>query len=169
MEFISLKCADKLKIGKVMFGKINYIKAITIYLFLLLLGFGNVLYGQSGPVGKIIPKSEADAQFGSVLNSVTVPAAEVVDWLAQSNNYIMFRIINNSLQVLGDNRTPISTGGAQILPSDIFHLYNKSKVAELLSLGNGTTFSFEVRQNVFSITKDENTLEFGYPCPPFCF
>ncbi len=140
--------------------------------FLTLIGFifvYNTTTIHAGDVaGKIITKTEADTQFGPVLNSVNVSSGQVTDWLSKSSSYIMFSIINNQLYVVDNNRVVIFPSGATVQPSEIFHVYSISKVSELISLGGGGTINFEVRENVFSLTIGNYTLEFGTFCPPYC-
>lgn len=150
----------------------NISRIIRIYfitLTVILLGFSGTTMSQTQVVGKIISKSDANTQFGLVLTSVTVSASQVNSWLTQTNNYVMFSIKNNQLYVLGDGRATIYPSGASVSPSEVFHLYSKSKVGEELSLGGSSSVTFEVRQNVFSITDGNYTLEFGGSCPPYCY
>lgn len=147
-------------------------KKIVLFLITLIIiffGITGTANSQDKIIGKVISKNEANNLFGPVISSVTISASQLNSWLTKSENYIMFAIKNNKLFVLGDNRTPIATNGSSISPGEIFHIYSKSKVQELLSSGEGTAIVFEIRQNVFSITKDESTLEFGDNCPPYCW
>ena len=119
-------------------------------------------------VGKIITKSEANTQFGTVLVSDSVSAEQVMKWVGASESHIMFNIMNNQVYVLTNNRKVVAPEGAIIQDSDTFHVYSTSKVTELLSVSRAAVVAFEIRANVFSLTAGEYTLEFSLLCPPYC-
>lgn len=119
-------------------------------------------------IGKIIPKPEADILFGPVITSVEFPAAQVLEWLNSSNDYILFNIKDNRLYVLTNTRAVIYPSTESVQASEVFHVYSISKVVELLSTGGKGSVSFEIRKSVFSITSGNETLEFGGYCPPYC-
>ncbi|MBK7980263.1 MAG: hypothetical protein IPK06_09775 [Ignavibacteriae bacterium] len=80
----------------------------------------------------------------------------------------MFKLENDKLTVLGDQRKVISPNTIAIESSEVFHMYSKSKVIEILIKGGNTQTYFENRKNVFSITNGNYTLEYSTPCPPYC-
>jgi len=80
----------------------------------------------------------------------------------------MFKIINSSLFILGDNRVVLCPAGSSVPDDVVLHLFSKSKVIELLSLGNSGNTVIENRLNVLTVTNGDYTLEVSYPCPPFC-
>ena len=123
-------------------------------------------YGQE--IGKIISAEAADKDFGSVSTSILVQTTTVEEWLAETNDKIMFMIENDKMTVLGDSRNVIFSATDFSDNNQKFHMLSKIKVSELIMNGNKSTTFFEMRDNVFTVTNGEFTLEFSTPCPPFC-
>jgi hypothetical protein len=118
--------------------------------------------------GKIITKGEADKEFGPVLQFVDLSVETLGELINQTTDRLMFRIINNQVNVLDDSRSVIYTYGVQINPQDVFTVFSVSLIRELLSGGIGPSVRVEQRSDVLSITYGDNTLEFGTLCPPYC-
>ncbi len=138
-------------------------------ILLLVLSFAVSAAYAADPIGKIISKTEADSSFGNVLISVSMTKENVVEFQNKcTTNVIMFDISDSKLRVLDGNRQPILNVDSPVKDTDVFHVYSMSKVQELLSLSADSNVLFEVRENVFSITSGDYTLEFGNPCPPIC-
>lgn len=127
------------------------------------------LHAQSTPAGKLITVIEADSLFGGVQISVNFTSDSVQNWLALTDSVIMFSIRDSQLVVLGDKRKVISPDGAEVKPDDVFHVYSKSKVEELMHVGAEPVINFEQRKSVMTIKDGSSVLEFGDNCPPFCW
>ena len=119
--------------------------------------------------GKIFTKSEANQRFGPVLVSVSVPTGDLQGMLNKTGNYIMFKIVNNSVIVLNNNRNVIFPQGKSINAQEVFSLYSVSVLNDLLSRGDDTVIYVEQRSEVLSITYGGSTMEVGAFCPPFCY
>lgn len=124
---------------------------------------------QNNQIGQIFTKNDADVRFGSVISSVSIPTNDLNSVLVNTVNFAMFKIINGSLFILGDKRVVLSPPGGSVPDEMVLHLFSKSKVIELLSLGNSGYTVVENRQNVLTVTNGDYTLEVSMPCPPFCF
>ena len=118
--------------------------------------------------GELFTNSEAGQKFGPVLVSVKVPTETVQDLLNQTYNYIMLKIVNNSVIVLDNNRNSIYPREKSINAEDVFTLFSVSIVNDLLSNGNHPYVYVEQRSEVLTISYGEYTLELGSICPPFC-
>lgn len=119
--------------------------------------------------GKIFTREEANSLFGSTDSTAVIAPAELAAAIAKTDKNVMFRIFEGKAVVLGDRRTPIyPTTSFVVGETDVYHAYSKAKVLELLSKGKGDMVYLENRKNVFSVTFGEYTLEFSYPCPPWC-
>ena len=141
-------------------SKIRFVS--ILFLFLLV----SSVYSQE--VGEVFSAQEANNNFGKVLESYSVSTSTVRSWLNSTDDKIMFLLKNGMLTVLGDDRVLIYSNTQYSETSEVFHLYSKSKVAELLYKGGNSTTNFENRENVFTINNGNYTLEISYPCPPHC-
>jgi hypothetical protein len=120
------------------------------------------------PYGKIFSKSEADQKFGSVLESVTLDINQFNNLLNQTNDYIMFRVLNGKLTVLDNKRNVLYPLGEKINSSDVFILFSVSVVNQLISVSSNSSISIEKRVSVLTVTYGEQTMEVGSFCPPYC-
>lgn len=120
-------------------------------------------------IGQIFGKSEANTLFGSVLESVTMSQSQLSSILSQTQNYVMFKVSNGTVTILGDGRAVLYPTGTSVGPTEVFNVVSKSKVIELLNLGTGSQLFIERRSQTLTITKDMNTLEEMQPCPPYCY
>lgn len=141
-------------------------KKIAIMVILFISFLSSINYSQE--IGQIFDSKEADELFGPVLEKMSINADELKSILSSTDNKIMFRLENNEYTILGDNRKLLYCSDNFVEQNQVFHLYSKSKVIELLNKGNKQTVILENRQNVFSITVGNYTLEKGAPCPPNC-
>ena len=139
---------------------------ISLFFFVFVLFVSISISGQE--IGKIYSTQEANTKFGAVKESKSVPTADVLDWLNKTGNKIMFRLKNGSLTVLGDHRELVYSSSKYSENNELFHLYSKSKVSELIKNNTSRTTIFENRDDVFSITNGASTLEMSWPCPPKC-
>jgi hypothetical protein len=120
------------------------------------------------PQGKILSKENADQLFGPVLVSREIPTETLKMYTNQSTNVIMFKLMNNDLYILDNNRNALLPLGATINSSEVFSMYSVAIVQQLLSDG-GSPFSYvEKRNSVLTITNGVFTLEYSILCPPLC-
>ena len=140
-------------------------KSVLLCLFLSIFMSTSLI---AQPYGQIFTKQEAEGQFGPVLTSVTFTRQNIQHYLTQTNNYIMFRVVNNSAIILDNHRMPLYPIGVKMNSSDQYVMYSTSVLEELLSLGNNNTVYIEQRSNVLSISNGEFTMEVGVLCPPIC-
>lgn len=145
--------------------KINESKVLFLFFYIFL--FSTVSFSQT--VGKIYSKEKANTLYGNVIDSTSVSLCNLISAINQTKNYVMFQIINGELIILGDGRKVLYPVGKNVSPKEVFALYSKSKMIELLCLGNGNTVTVEKRKDHLTVTFGLNTLEFGEPCPPFCY
>ncbi len=145
--------------------KINESKILLLFFYIFL--FSTVSFSQT--VGKIFSQEEANNLFGNVIESIPINLCDLISVLNQTQNYIMFQINNGELIILGDGRKILYPIGKNVDPKEVFALYSKSKVIELLCLGSGNTVAVEKRQSHLTVTFGLNTLEFSEWCPPICY
>jgi len=140
-------------------------KKISLFslIFILLL---NTMYGQE--VGKIFTSNEADSLFGKVIESKIVSSSILKEWLNSTNDKVMFKLENDNLTVLGDQRDLIFSNSSYTESNAVFHMFSKSKVLELLKKGGDSNSYFENRSKVLTITNGNFTLDLATPCPPYC-
>lgn len=128
---------------------------------------GNTLcFGQVA--GKLFPEYVANQKYGAVIDSVEFPIKNLKNWLNQSHDYIMFKIVNNSLIVLDQDRKVIYPTGAKVDTADVFSMYSKSVVEDLISVGDTKAVVFQQREKVLTVTVGNVTMEVSALCPPFC-
>ena len=144
--------------------KTNNSKVLLVIFFTLL--FSTVSFSQT--VGKIISQAEANNLFGGVIESAPISLCDLISVLNQTQNYIMFQINSGELVILGDGRKVLYPAGRNVDSKEVFALYSKSKVIELLCSGGGNIVTVEKRQSHLTVTFGLNTLEFSSWCPPFC-
>jgi hypothetical protein len=120
------------------------------------------------PIGTIFSNTEADSSYGSVLSSVEISSSQLSSLFNRTNKYLMFKIIGNTLYILGDGRTVLYPQAGSVDSAEVFAVYSKSKVNELTEKGEESTTVVERRNEVYSLTNGQYTLEVGNWCPPFC-
>lgn len=120
------------------------------------------------PQGKIMSNEEANASFGAVLISKEIPTSTLQSLLNVSNKVIMFGIIKNDVYVLDNMRNVLMPAGLSVSSSDVFSMYSKVIVQQLLEAGSSPVTYIEKRENVLTVTNGSSTLEFAWLCPPFC-
>ena len=118
--------------------------------------------------GKILSKENADQLFGPVLVSKEIPTDTLMMYTNQSFNVIMFKLMNNELYILDNDRNVMLPLGATINSTEIFSMYSVVIVQQLLSDGNSPFTTVEKRKDVLTITNGEFTLEYSILCPPLC-
>jgi len=118
--------------------------------------------------GKILSKENADQIFGPVLLSHEIPTETLKNFTYQSVNVIMFKLMNNDLYILDNNRNVLLPLGVTINSTEVFSMYSVTIVQQLLSNGNSPFTTVEKRKDVLTITNGMFTLEYSLLCPPFC-
>lgn len=118
--------------------------------------------------GKILSKENADQIFGPVLLSHEIPTETLKSFTYQSVNVIMFKLMNNDLYILDNNRNVLLPLGVTINSTEVFSMYSVTIVQQLLSNGNSPFTTVEKRKDVLTITNGMFTLEYSLLCPPFC-
>ena len=144
----------------------TFLKTVPLIFVLLFLSNSTI---SAQTYGKIFTNQQADNLFGPVLASVSVSRTTFQSFLNQTNNYIMFKVVDNGAIVLDNNRNKISPPtNISISPSEEFTVYKVSVVSELLSKGTDNTVYIQQRSNVLSISTGGFTMEVGSICPPYC-
>ena len=124
-------------------------------------------------IGKIL--SDNDSKnfynlYGSVLNSVEMPADFFEGLLNKTNETVLLKISSNTIQVLDENRNEIYPGINAIDPEEIFYAFSKKNLLELLKKNNSSVVTFEMLEGAKSISVRGGSYMICelVPCPPFC-
>lgn len=138
-----------------------------VIIFLILISFVKIT-GQS-EVGVIYSRSDAQDIFGKVDFSIGMNTDEIKKILSSTSKVIMFKIYNQKLVILGDERKVLLNQSTYNINNvDEFRLFSKSKLEELLMKGLDKYTFIELRNGVLTISNNAYTLEDSVPCPPFC-
>ena len=137
-------------------------------LFVSFIVLANLSNSFAQTYGEIFTVSEANQNYGSVLKSISISRTTLENLLNETNNYIMFRIVNNRVFVLDDTRRVLRPKNMLVNSRDVFTMYSKSVVQDLLSQGSGSDVYIEQRSSVLTVTYGNYTMEVGSICPPFC-
>ena len=119
-------------------------------------------------MGKIITVKQAENELGKVTEKIDIKSEKVLSWLDSENEKLMFLLKDKSLFVQGKSRNIIYSTSEYVESEDVFHVFTKTKINELLNLGGDDLTIFENRSSVFSILNGKFTLDYLLPCPPFC-
>ena len=120
-------------------------------------------------VGKIYSNTEANTLYGPVLSTVPISSIQITKLTFQTTNYLMFRILNGNLTILGDKRIGLYPATATISAKDVFRYLSISLIQKIIKDGNSPSTFIETRNNgVLTITNGVYTLENAVMCPPFC-
>jgi hypothetical protein len=136
------------------------------FLFCLMFLFSATCKSQE--IGKIYSKADAKAAFGIVKDSVSFSADDFRKILTGTEKFVMMKLVNGKLIILGDGRKVLYPPDAKVDPNDPFSFCSKSKVIELLKLSNSSTLTFEQRNFWNTISYDTDVLEDMVVCPPWC-
>lgn len=138
-----------------------------VIIFLILISFIKIT-GQS-EVGVIYSRNDAQDIFGKVDYSIGMNTDEIKKILSSTSKVIMFKIYNQKLVILGDERKVLLNQSTYNINNvDEFRLFSKSKLEELLMKGLDKYTFIELRNGVLTISNNAYTLEDSVPCPPFC-
>ncbi len=142
----------------------NHSFAFVLFLFLI-----SAFEINAQTVGKVYTKQAADSIYGPVLNSTIINTQDLQSLFSKTFNYLMFKVIQDNLVILDDNRNPIYPADFSVSEYDVFNYCSVSKLQELISNGNDPFTFVENRQKVLTITNGGFTLEEIQPCPPYCY
>ncbi len=137
-------------------------------IFILIVFLCNFYLASAQTIGVIYTKAEADQKFGQVLNSVEMNVVQLNTLLNKSGNYLLFKINEENLYILDENRRPLYPADFTVRPEEVYEIVSISKIQELLNQGQNQQIFFEARKNVYSLTNGDFTLEEIADCPPFC-
>jgi len=118
--------------------------------------------------GRIISATEGETLFGKVVSSYQLGSTELLGYIQNAGNLIMFAEENAELYVAGTGRKILSSNVQPPSPDLVFNVFNVSKVDELLALGGNTQTDVQIRTDVLDLRNGAFMLEFGTPCPPYC-
>lgn len=119
--------------------------------------------------GKIYTKEEADKLFGKVIESVAVDIEKFNSIMAMTETNIMFRVMNETLFILGDDRKVLYPAGSSVTKEEVFHRAGKPVIEELLSQCKNAQVIVERREDCTTLTYGNNTVEEMVLCPPYCW
>jgi hypothetical protein len=118
--------------------------------------------------GRIFSKDEAASAFGNVALSIHLSSSLLLSLCSKTNKYLMFNIKSGGLSVLGDSRILLYPESFNVDASEIYAVYSKTIIEELLESGGEDVTFIEQRKEVLSLTNGAFTLEMGSWCPPLC-
>jgi hypothetical protein len=72
------------------------------------------------------------------------------------------------LTILGDNRILLYSLTSYLEKNEVFHVFSKNKVSELITISKNDMCYLENREKAFTITKGNFILDLSEPCPPRC-
>ena len=144
----------------------NLISKFSILLISIAI-FSSITMGQE-KVGKIFTKQQADQIYGKVTKSVEISTENLKKLLNYTQDKVMFRIENNKIIILGDERASLLSEDKAVDSDKIFFMFSKSQVLEMLNMGKAGTTTAQMRNNVFTLENGDTVLEIAYPCPPYC-
>src|SRR5574338_615782 len=122
-----------------------------------------VLFGlELFPQGKILSKENADQLFGPVLLSKEIPTETLKMYANQSYNVIMFKLINNDLYILDNNRNALLPLGAIINSKEVFSMYSIAIDPQLLSGRNSPFTTVEKSKDILTITNGAFAFEYSF-------
>lgn len=135
-------------------------KIISIITLVLLCG--SIAYAQ----GEVFTAQEAEVNWGKADQKIKIATETLKRWI-ENEDYIMFKIVNNRLSVLGEERKNLA-GNFTAKADDVYAVYSSKVVAELLKKGGEDVSYIETRNGVTTVTNGTYTMEMSYPCPPCC-
>lgn len=145
----------------------------NLLVFVFIFSFLSSVYAQVS--GEIFTKEKADELFGEVKESVELSLETVQSFVESTDDFIMFKIVDGSLIVANSQRKIFYNKKNLIFSDvDVFYMYSTFVFEELIfnyiddGAESDNLISFEMREEVFSVTAGQNTMEHATPCPPFC-
>lgn len=143
-------------------------KLINIISVLMILLILSPINSSAQTYGKIFPKEEAEKIFGKVIESQPFSRTDFVKILSGTENTIMYKFINGTLVILGDQRKLLYPESFKVDPKEQFYLFSKSIVDVLLQKADVGDVVIEHRQFSTTVTNQNYTLEESMICPPIC-
>lgn len=141
---------------------IRFLMLLTAIVFVLNIN----CFGQR--YGRLFTRATANEKFGPVVDSIEFSVENFQELLNETDNYTMFKIVNDTIIILNQNRQVLYPEGLIINSKEVFTVFSKSVVEDLISVGNSKAVYFEQRGKVFSVTVGNVTMEVGASCPPVC-
>lgn len=118
--------------------------------------------------GQIYSKTQADQMYGKVLESEPISTNLLNQLMTQTTSVLMFKIIDGTVYVLGDNRVVLHPPNQQVGDGVVFTLFSISVIKDLLTDGGDSDTAVEQREEVLTLTNGDYTMELGMWCPPNC-
>ena len=118
--------------------------------------------------GKIYSKTEANQMYGDVLESEPISTSLLNQLMTQTSSVLMFKLINGTVYVLGDNRVVLHPPNQQVGDGVVFTLFSISVIKDLFTDGGDSDTTVEQRERVLTLTNGDYTMESGSWCPPDC-
>ena len=140
---------------------------VAALIFLSGLSFAQT-HTTTGVIGKLYTKTQADQIYGPVLQSVSINTATLQTLLAKSPKYIMFNIINGQLVISTPQRNVLSGQMTALSASQKMGVISTSVVNQLIQQGGSSTTTIELRNNILTLSNNNDTGTIGSWCPPFC-
>lgn len=134
---------------------------ILVFFFLFTTSF-------SQDYGVIYSALKANEIYGEVDQSFQISKAILDTTLNSSENIVMFKFINEECYVFDNSKNVLLGSNHSVEKPAQFYVFSINKIMELLKLGGSNTVHLEMRENVFTVTVGEYTLEDAMWCPPFC-
>lgn len=146
--------------------------------------------GKYGIIGKSFNKGEANILFGKVMGSIRVAKADIEKAIEKAGDYVLFGIKNSRVYVLNEKKYSLTEREFSFSRDEVAYMFSTKVVKEFLERTHGKYLTFELRYNspkvrdpksgqystsssqsgdiIFTVTGDEETLEYALPCPPHC-
>lgn len=108
--------------------------------------------------------------FGTVTQTIKMSSELFTSLLNNSEENILLKVKDGDIQILDDYRTELYPSNNAIDPEEVFFIFSKEKLLELLSVGNSSEITFEILKDSknISVRSGEFMLSEMVPCPPFC-
>ena len=120
-----------------------------------------------GVVGELYSVEEGITNFGKAVKSIPIKTAMLREALEKTDDYILFKIDQNSVRFLNSKRVGILGRAAN--RDEVFNVMSKKKILELIEKGGSeTTYFNKTTSGHDTITNGERMLQKSEPCPPFC-
>lgn len=128
----------------------------------------SILSIQLSAQGQIFKAAEAENIYGKVSTQVEVATVVINDLLSKTDRVVMFRVVNNFVNIKGDNRIDLLKNFNDKSDNDVYFAYSIEKVKELIRLGGNQSTFVQTRGNILTVQNGSYVLEIAVPCPPCC-
>ena len=117
--------------------------------------------------GKIFTEEEAEHYYGTVLAQKELEISEFKNILAETDVYLMVKFDGSTPCFYNNLRQPLA-GSPEVEIDEVLMTYDIEKFEQLFGNNSEGTFLIERRFCCISFSFNNNILEYGYPCPPYC-